>query len=134
MGCVCADDAPTDLRNGGLQRLFAMVLAGLGSTTPRMVSAAVMALARLTFEFASELQLIVSRLLPAVCTLLHKKAREVVKSVLGFLKVAAMRVPAELLAPHLRVIVEGVLMWAEDSKNRYKLKVRFATVRHVVWS
>ena len=100
-----------------------MVLAGLASTTPRMVSAAVMALTRITFEFGPELQLIVSRLLPAVCTLLHKKAREVIKSVLGFLKVAVMRVPAELLAPHLRAMVEGVLVWAEDTKNRYKLKV-----------
>jgi ribosomal RNA-processing protein 12 len=112
------------LRNGGLQELFAMVLAGLAAKTPRMVSASVIALARLTFEFGPELQLTAATLLPPVCTLLHKKAREIIKAVLGFLKVAAMRVPVELLTPHLPIIIEGVLLWAEDSKNKFRFKIR----------
>ena len=101
-----------------------MVLAGLAAQTPRMVSASVMALARLTFEFAPDLQLIAAQLLPAVCALLRSKARENVKAVLGFLRVAAARVPVPLLTPHLETILSGVLLWAEDSKNRYKQKVR----------
>lgn len=112
------------LSNGGLQRLFSRILAGVASQTPRMVSAAVMALARLTFEFASELQVIAAELLPPVCTLLQSKAREVIKAALGFLKVIALRVPVDLVTPHLPLIVQGVLVWAEDSKNKFKLKVR----------
>jgi ribosomal RNA-processing protein 12 len=113
-----------NLDNGGLQRLFAMILAGIAAQSPRMVSASVMALARLTFEFASELQVIVAQLLPPICALLRSKAREVIRAVLGFLKVVAMRVPAELVQPHLKLILGGILLWAEDSKNKFKLKVR----------
>ena len=119
-----ADGKAGGLDNGGLQQMFAMVLAGLAAKTPRMVSASVIALARLTFEFASELRAIAAQLLPVVCALLRTKAREIVKAVLGFLKVAAMRIPADMLTPHISDILTGVLLWAEDTKNRFKLKVR----------
>ena len=52
-----------------------------------MVSASVMALARLLHAFSSELEAVVPELLPAVLLLLRTKSREVVKSVLGFVKV-----------------------------------------------
>lgn len=72
---------------GGLHELFAMVLGGLVGATPHMVSAAVMALARLLYEFAPVLVGLVPDLLPAVLLLMRSKAREVIKSVLGFVKV-----------------------------------------------
>lgn len=72
---------------GGLHTLFTMVLGGLVGATPHMVSASVMALARLLFEFAPVLAGLVPELLPAVLMLLRSKAREVIKSVLGFVKV-----------------------------------------------
>ena len=40
---------------GGLALLFEMVLGGLVGTTPHMISASVMALARLLHQFANEL-------------------------------------------------------------------------------
>lgn len=46
-----------------------------------------MALARLLYEFAGRLEPLVPELLPAVCMLLRSKAREVIKAVLGFIKV-----------------------------------------------
>ena len=111
-------------------------------------------------------------LLPAVLMLLRTKSREVVKSVLGFVKVTnvfgmplcrstsvdlpaahllclqcrilhcpscmayedivwwivqvcAMRLPADVLEQHLQLILEGLLLWSEDSKNKFKLKVAF---------
>ncbi|PNH02025.1 Ribosomal RNA-processing protein 12 [Tetrabaena socialis] len=108
---------------GGLYEFFSMVMAGLVATTPHMVSATVMALARLTFEFAAAMQNVVSALVPPVLSLLRSKARETVKAVLGFVKVCAMRLPVDLLTPQLGTILEGVLLWAEDSKNKFKLKV-----------
>ena len=39
-------------------------------------------------------------------------------------QVVAMRLPLEALSPHLPAILEGVLLWAADSKNKFKLKVR----------
>lgn len=43
------------MAGGGLHSLFTMVLGGLVGATPHMVSASVMALARLLFEFAPQL-------------------------------------------------------------------------------
>ena len=64
-----------------------MVLGGLVGASPHMVSASVMALARLLHEFAPQLGGVAPALLPAVLTLLRSKSREVVKAVLGFVKV-----------------------------------------------
>lgn len=64
-----------------------MVLAGLIGATPHMVSASVMALARLLYEFSPHLQVAAPQLLPVVLSLLRSKAREIIKSVLGFVKV-----------------------------------------------
>ncbi len=72
---------------GGLHTLFSMVLGGLVAATPHMVAATVMALARLLYEFAGPLEYMVDDLLPAVLALLRTKSREVVKAVLGFVKV-----------------------------------------------
>ena len=35
-----------------------------------------------------------------------------------------MRMPVGVLLPRLGAILEGLLIWAEDSKNKFKLKVR----------
>ncbi|GFR52360.1 hypothetical protein Agub_g14918 [Astrephomene gubernaculifera] len=114
---------------GGLYEFFSMVMAGLVATTPHMVSATVMALARLTYEFAAAMQNVIASLVPPVLSLLRGKAREVVKSVLGFVKVCAMRLPVDLLTPQLGPILEGILLWSQDSKNKFKLKVRVIVER-----
>lgn len=110
--------------NGGLHALFSMVLGGLVGATPHMISASVMALARLLYEFAPVLMGVVPDLLPAVLMLLRSKAREVIKSVLGFVKVVAVRLPTPELEASLPAVLEGILLWAEDSKNKFRLKVR----------
>ena len=38
-------------------------------------------------------------------------------------QVCAMRLPTEVLEEHLHPILEGLLLWSEDSKNKFKLKV-----------
>lgn len=75
---------------GGLHTLFSMVLGGLVAATPHMIAATVMALARLLYEFAGPLEYMVDDLLPAVLALLRTKSREVVKAVLGFVKVLGL--------------------------------------------
>ncbi|KAK9818389.1 hypothetical protein WJX72_011834 [[Myrmecia] bisecta] len=131
---VMDDDAAMEggvasFKLGGLHTLFTMVLGGLVGATPHMVSASVMGLARLLHEFAPSLQHIVPELLPAVLMLLRTKSREVVKAVLGFVKVVAMRLPAEDLERHLGAILEGILLWSADSKNKFRLKVRVVVER-----
>lgn len=62
-------------------------MGGLVGTSPHMQSAAVLALARLVFEFAGQLEGVVGRLLPAVLLLFRSQSREIIKAVLGFVKV-----------------------------------------------
>jgi hypothetical protein len=45
-----------------------------------------------------------------------------------------MRLPVEALQPQLGPILEGVLLWAADSKNKFKLKVRrLAASSRLLW-
>lgn len=87
-----------------------MVMAGLVAQTPHMQSATVMALTRLIHEFAGELEGFMPRLLLAVISLLRTKSREVVKSILAFLKVgwAAYDMCACLYCQNVR-------LWQEPS-------------------
>ena len=90
----CAGMAePEGQKQGGLHMLFTMVLGGLVGATPHMVAASVMALARLMYEFAGQLEALAPHLLPVILSLLRSKSREIIKSVLGFLKVALQLQP-----------------------------------------
>lgn len=73
--------------SGGLLDFVNAVMGGLVGSSPHMQSAAVLALARLVFEFAGQLEGVVGRLLPAVLLLFRSNSREVIKAVLGFIKV-----------------------------------------------
>lgn len=78
-----------------MHTLFTMILGGLVGATPHMVSASVMALARLLYEFAPLLESAAPQLLPVVLSLLRSKSREIIKSVLGFIKVNLWKVQLE---------------------------------------
>ena len=50
--------------------------------------------------------------------------REIVKSALGYVKLAIHTMPVELLRPHLKELVPALLSWSHDHKNHFKAKVR----------
>lgn len=50
--------------------------------------------------------------------------REIVKSTLGYIKLAIHTLPAELLRPQLPQLVPALLGWVHDHKNHFKQKVR----------
>lgn len=50
--------------------------------------------------------------------------REIVKSTLGFIKLAVHSLPVDLLRPHLKDLVSALLRWSHDHKNHFKAKVR----------
>lgn len=50
--------------------------------------------------------------------------REIVKSTLGFVKLAIHLLPISILRPQLPQIVSGLLAWSHDHKNHFKQKVR----------
>ncbi|KAK3265774.1 hypothetical protein CYMTET_25573, partial [Cymbomonas tetramitiformis] len=94
------------------------------------ISATVLALSRLLFEFSAALIQHVPELLPSVTQLIRLNNREITKSVLGFCKVAAMRLPLEQLQEQLPVLLEG-LLHGDEKRNRFRLKVKTVLERLV---
>ena len=43
-------------------------------------------------------------------------------------QVCAMRLPVEVLQAHLGAMLQGLLLWSEDTKNKFRLKVREGAV------
>ena len=102
-----------------------MPLGGLAGRTPRMKSATVLALSRVVYEFKFSIsQETMSEILATVLMLLREKAREVIKSVLGFCKVCILCLAREAISPHLSELIKGLTLWCNDSKNRFRQKIR----------
>ena len=102
-----------------------VVAGGLVASHPHMISATVIALTRLVFQFSHQLGPdVVSDVQKATSSLLRTKSREVVKSVLGFLSMYVGLLDGATLHAELPALVESLLIWANDSKNRFRLKIR----------
>jgi ribosomal RNA-processing protein 12 len=132
-----AEDTPANI-----EEFMTMVAGGLAGATPHMISATVTAISRLVFEFKSESLSVVRRrsinwcaigeisskmhndILTTMIVFLSSANREIVKSVLGFIKLVIHTLPLEILRPHLKELVPALLNWSHDHKNHFKLKVR----------
>jgi ribosomal RNA-processing protein 12 len=117
------------VRSASLQEYLNMVLAGLAGNTPHMISATIMALARIIFEFAATMKAsgendLVSSLTQDICLLLQSPSREIVKSAISFVKVALVILDSETLDPLLPGLTEGLLQWANVHHHQFKLQVR----------
>lgn len=116
----------------GLMEYLQMVLGGLAARTPHMRSASVICLSRLVFEFGRTddvIQQAMPQLLKTVLMLLHEKAREVIKSVIGFMKLGIAMLPKEQLEEYLSDIINGLLVWIGESKNRFRAKTRIILIK-----
>lgn len=100
-----------------------MVAAGLTGETPHMISASINALSRLLFEFKDEIpNELISELVATIVVFVGSKNREIVKSALGFVKVAVVALPVDAVEPHLNTLVPALLGWVHDHKNHFKSK------------
>jgi ribosomal RNA-processing protein 12 len=118
-----ADDSPD--APATIEEFFTMVSAGLAGSSPHMVAASITALSRLLFEF--HYQLPPADLTDLVHTLdlfLTSNNREIVRSVLGFAKVAAVVLPEDILRPRLDSLVPNLMVWSKEHKGRLKSKVK----------
>ncbi|KAK7265474.1 hypothetical protein RJT34_33094 [Clitoria ternatea] len=106
-----------------LDQFFTMVAGGLFGETPHMISAATKGLARLAYEF-SDLVLTAFNWLPHIFPLFQRKNKEIIKANLGFLKVLVAKSKVDGLQMHLKSMVEGLLMWQDNTKNHFKAKVK----------
>lgn len=107
-------------------QLFQVIAAALGAQTAHMRSAAVTAMSRLVFEYArvdgSVYELLPS-LLQTVIVLFDEDSREVIKSVVGFVRVSVAAMTPEQLEPLLPDLVGGLLKY-HKGKDRFRSKIK----------
>lgn len=124
-----------------LDEFLMMLLAGLAGRTPHMISATIMALACVFFEFKDSISDLPPTILPSllddIITILSSKSREVVKSAIGFLKVGMTILPSETFEPSLPRLVPQLLGWSNEHQQHFKVRVRHLIekmVRRHGWS
>ncbi|KAL4078409.1 armadillo-type protein [Scleroderma yunnanense] len=107
-----------------INEYITMVAAGLGGATPHMISATVTAISRLVFEFRDTIDpQVQADVFTTLMVFLSSKNREIVKSTLGYIKLAIHTLPVDLLKPYLTELVPALLAWSHDHKNHFKAKV-----------
>jgi ribosomal RNA-processing protein 12 len=116
-------DAPAAAAS--LEEYFTMVSAGLAGSTPHMISASITALTRLLYEFQRRLpEETVTDLVQTMDLFLTSNNREIVRSVLGFVKVCIISLPSSLVLPRLESLVPNLIVWSHEHKQHFKAKVK----------
>lgn len=117
------DDSPD--APATLEEVFTMVSAGLAGVAPHMVAASIIALSRLLFEYHTQLSdKTKEELVDTTTMFLQSNNREIVRAVLGFVKVMIVVLPTEMLSPRMHAIVPGLMVWSKENKGRLRAKVK----------
>ena len=136
---LCLKDSNAKTREAAYQLLLAMagamdgvksflnvLVAALAGETPHMRSAAVMGMSRLVFELSrtnEELQDVLPSLLQTVLVLFREDSREVLKSAVGFVRVAVAALPPNDLEPLLPELLQS-LLGNNKGKDRFRSKIK----------
>ena len=124
------DDAPSVTAN--LEEYFTMVSAGLAGSTPHMVSASITALTRILYHFRESLKAeTLTDLVQTMDLFLTSNNREIVRSVLGFVKVCVISLPATLMLPRLNTLIPNLMVWSHEHKAHFKAKVKHILERMI---
>lgn len=114
-----------DIVDASLNEYITMVAAGLAGSTPHMVSATIMAMARLVYEFHPRLPLrTLKELVSTLEVFLASPNREIVKSTLGFVKVVVVSLPTNTMEENLSTIIHGLLSDDNHHRQHFKAKIR----------
>ncbi|KAL2140968.1 hypothetical protein VTI28DRAFT_3013 [Corynascus sepedonium] len=123
-------DAP--MAKASLEEYFTMVSAGLAGSTPHMISASITAITRVLYEFRESLSKeTMSDLVQTMDLFLTSNNREIVKSVLGFVKVCVISLPTDLMLPRLATLIPNVMVWSHEHKGHFRAKVKHILERMV---
>ncbi|KAJ7976766.1 RRP12-like protein [Quillaja saponaria] len=115
-------DSSCDTSDAPYHKLISMIMGYLSGSSPHIKSGAVSALSILVYKDTNICQS-VPDLVPSLLSLLQTKAAEVIKAVLGFLKVVASSVSANDLQNLLSDVVNEVMPWSSVSRNHFRSKV-----------
>ncbi|KAF3110151.1 hypothetical protein TWF706_000887 [Orbilia oligospora] len=115
-----------------LEDFVLMVCAGLASPEAHMISATVTAVTRVLYEFKDDLKPeTVSELVTTMDAFLTSNNREIVRSVLGFVKVSVISLPKELMVPRLGTLIPNLMTWSHEHKAHFKAKVKHIIERMI---
>jgi ribosomal RNA-processing protein 12 len=124
------DDSPTV--TASLEEYFTMVSAGLAGSTPHMVSASITALTRILYHFRESLSPeTLTDLVQTMDLFLTSNNREIVRSVLGFVKVCVISLPITLMQPRLQTLIPNLMVWSHEHKAHFKAKVKHILERMI---
>lgn len=114
-----------------LQRYLVLIYPGLlGAVTT--VSCSILALTHLLFEFKGLMGTsTVEQLLENVCLLLASRTRDVVKSALGFIKVAVVVMDVVHLAKHVQLVLEAIGKLSDDMRRHFRMKLRNLFIKFI---
>ncbi|KAI0124879.1 NUC173 domain-containing protein [Xylariales sp. AK1849] len=115
-----------------IEEYFTMVSAGLAGSTPHMISASITAITRILYEFRQSLSTeILTDLVQTMDLFLTSNNREIVKSVLGFVKVCIISLPTDLVLPRLPTLIPNLMIWGHEHKGHFRAKVKHIFERMV---
>ena len=115
-----------------LEEFITMISAGLVGSSAHMVSASITALARILYEFHTRLSLnVVEDLVETMDLFLSSPNREIVRSVLGFAKVAVIVLPEDVLVPRLKNLVPSLMSWSREHKAQFRAKIKHLIERMI---
>ncbi|POS77504.1 hypothetical protein DHEL01_v204111 [Diaporthe helianthi] len=117
------NDAPSATAN--IEEFFTMVSAGLAGSTPHMISASITAISRILYDFKESLSPeTLAEIVQTMDLFLTSNNREIVKSVLGFVKVCVISLPKELVEPRLGTLIPNLMVWSHEHKGHFRAKVK----------
>ncbi|XP_058910671.1 RRP12-like protein [Kogia breviceps] len=107
-----------------LERYLVLIYPGLvGAVTT--VSCSILALTHLLFEFKGLMGTsTMEQLLENVCLLLTSRTRDVVRSALGFIKVAVVVMDVAHLAKHVQLVMGAIGKLSDDMRRHFRMKLR----------
>ncbi|KAJ1338009.1 ribosomal RNA-processing protein 12 [Microdochium nivale] len=125
-----SEDAPSVIAS--IEEYFTMVSAGLAGSTPHMISATITAITRILYEFREAVSdEVLGDLVQTMDLFLTSNNREIVASVLGFVKVCVISLPVEMMLPRLPSMIPNLMVWSHEHKGHFRSKVKHILERLV---
>ncbi|KAI9775807.1 MAG: hypothetical protein M1839_000858 [Geoglossum umbratile] len=125
-----SDDAPSVPAT--LEEYFTMVSGGLAGSTPHMISASITALTRILYHFRESLkQDLMTDMASTMDLFLTSNNREIVRSVLGFVKVSVISLPLDMMLPRLKTLIPNLMIWSHEHKAHFRAKVKHILERMI---
>ncbi|KAH3681872.1 hypothetical protein WICPIJ_007178 [Wickerhamomyces pijperi] len=118
-------DPETPDSQASLTEYFTMISAGLAGGAQHMISATITAISCLVFEFKDVVDTdLLVEITSTVELFLTSNSREIVRSTIGFVKIAAISLPEEIVKPSLRELLANLLRWSHEHTGHFKSKVK----------